>query len=162
MQPKNLVTNLQAEKLKQLGFNDCVSRYIFSPFGDEDNTPKTCTGELYDWNNNSHNSLFTSLPTVDEAIDWLRRKFDVIIWSISTPFVDPKTKDIMYSFGVKQCNKKWGWNHRVFLGRTPLHKDIYIVKRKAINIALTFILNQYESKKSKSNPSASSKKEKRG
>lgn len=143
-QNSNLVTNLQADKLKQLGFDDPVPRYIFSPFGDEDNTPEMNHGELYNWNNNASNSLFTSVPTVDEAIDWLRRKFDIIIYNSNTPFVDPKTNDIVYSFGVKQCSKRWGWNQRVLLGRTPTHKNIYTIKRKAISIALTFIIKNNE------------------
>ena len=71
--PTNLVSRKQAIKLKQAGFNRTVS-YRMVNFLEE--RPETgvrfnCLQLSYpdDWNNTDE--IFTSVPTVYEAIDWI-------------------------------------------------------------------------------------------
>lgn len=86
--------------------------------------------------------------TVDEVIDAIRMKFNVIIYNTAPPHVDPVSKKIIYGFSVKVCNTKWGWNARKYLGQTKWRTNIYQAKREAINIAINWILSQ-KSEKSK-------------
>lgn len=130
----NLVTVKQAQELKALGFRDIVSHYIVESIG----KPKikcgcSTTSNKYRW--------FLSIPTVDEAIDWLRRKYNVHIYTPIAPFVDP-TNDkhpILYRYAVKFCNKRDGWNGRVYVGETNLSKNVYSLKRQAIWLAIRWI-----------------------
>ena len=138
------VTIHQAKLLKQLGFDE------------------ECNGLLWHWDEKEervyeHSSLCdyndvltTSVPTVDQAIDWLRKKYNIIIYHTHVPYVCPKTRKIVYTFASKICNPKWGWNHRILLKRGIQSADIYAAKRSAITIALNWILSQ-KSKKSKNN-----------
>mgnify|MGYP006916054875 CR=1 FL=1 len=80
------------------------------------------------------------LPTVDEAIDWLRRKFHVIVYDATEPFVDPIKKHILYAYRVKYCNVRWGWNQREQIGCSKRSKDSYAAKRTAIWIAIRYII----------------------
>lgn len=129
---KTLVTIKQAKELKALGFREktpmCVS---------------VKTGITYQSEPLNHNCvrLWISVPTVDEAIDWLRRKYDVCIYTLVSPFVDP-TDDahpILYRYAVKYCNRRDGWNGRVRVGETNLSKNVYAVKRQAIWLAIRWI-----------------------
>ena len=86
--------------------------------------------------------------TVDEVIDAIRMKFNVIIYNTAPPHVDPVSKKIIYGFSVKVCNTKWGWNARKYLGQTKWYTNIYQAKREAIDIAINWILSQ-KSEKSK-------------
>lgn len=86
--------------------------------------------------------------TVDEVIDAIRMKFNVIIYNTAPPHVDPVSKKIIYGFSVKVCNTKWGWNARKYLGQTKWRTNIYQAKREAIDIAINWILSQ-KSEKSK-------------
>ena len=86
------------------------------------------------------------VPTVDEAIDWLRRKYDIIVYNKIPPFVDPidhTHKTILFRYGVKRCDTiVLGWNGRVDLGSTDMSTNVYALKRAAINIALKYIKSQ--------------------
>ena len=90
-------------------------------------------------------------PGVDDVIDALRRKYNIVIYNTSEPFVGSISKKIEYGFSVKKCNPVFGWNARTYLGQTEWHTNIYQAKREAINIAINWILSQksQESKKSK-------------
>lgn len=77
--------------------------------------------------------------TVDEAIDWIRRKFNVMIFDATEPYVDPIEKKIKYAYRVKFCNKTWGWNQRERIGQTKWSNDSYAAKRTAIWIAIRYI-----------------------
>lgn len=82
MNKKRLVTRKQAEKLKELGFKEKVCHYqwIYDIMSD------LSVGVSYprDWNNeaipygldNIVNYPYLSIPTVDEAIEWLINKLD--------------------------------------------------------------------------------------
>lgn len=132
---KELVTQNQALMLKELGFKEYVNDCIFIITGTRS------------WSNhrvnNSDKKVYVALPTVDEAIDWLRRKFDIVIYNTAAPFVDPTSnKGILYSYKVKVCNPKWGWNMRESLGQTRWSPNHYAMKRRAIAIALLWLIKK--------------------
>lgn len=84
---------------------------------------------------------------VDSVIDYLRKKHNVIIYNSMEPFVDPRTKKILYRFSVKFCNMRDGWNGREYIGRSTLTCDIYSAKRQAIWLAIRWINKQRNGKK---------------
>jgi len=77
MNQRKLVTRKQAEKLKELGFREKVCHYQMSDLSVGVSYPR-------DWNNeavpygldNIVNYPYLSIPTVDEAIEWLINKLD--------------------------------------------------------------------------------------
>lgn len=128
----NLVTVKQAQELKTLGFHDETSMAM-----------SVKTGSIYPsllYDHNRFNS-WVSIPTVDEVIDWLRRKYDVCIYTSVPPFVDPTgdAHPILYRYTVKYCNRRDGWNGRVRIGETNLSKNVYSLKRQAIWLAIRWI-----------------------
>lgn len=120
----SLITKTQALALKELGFKEITLYYYYSV------------------------SLRkkVSVPTTDEAIDWLRRKYNLIIYNKIEPFVDPTDdshKTILFKYGVKLCDTQHlGWNGRVDIGTTRLASNVYSLKREAINIAIKHIKSQ--------------------
>lgn len=134
MMKKQLVTRKQALMLEELDFNDYVSNCIFIP---------GTRPYIYHRVNNHSRHIYVTLPTVDEAIDWLRRKFDIVIYDAAAPFVDPTSnKGILYSYKVKACNPKWGWNMRESLGQTKWSPNHYAMKRQAVAIALRWLIKK--------------------
>lgn len=119
----NLVTKTQGKALKELGFKEMTLYYYSAGLRHE-----------------------VSVPTTDEAIDWLRRKYNIIIYNKIEPFVDPiddTHKTILFKYGVKLCDTQHlGWNGRTDLGTTRLASNVYSLKREAINIAIKHIKSQ--------------------
>lgn len=145
---KERVTIHQAKLLEQLGFDEKCSAYAWSWEGDGDESIYEITTLS---NYNTHNLTKTfSMPTVDQAIDWLRKKYNIVVYHTHIPYVCPKTHKIVYTFTPKICNPNWGWNQRITLKRGIQSADIYAAKRSAITIALNWILSQ-KSEKSKNN-----------
>ena len=134
----NLITKKQAQALRELGFKEPVSGYVW-----EDETIGILFGYPEDSN---HVHACLSVPTTDEVIDWLRRKYNIVIYNKIEPFVDPTDdshKTILFKFGVKRCDiNHLGWNGRIDLGTTRLTKNVYSLKREAIDIALKYIKSQ--------------------
>ena len=136
MTKDNLITKKQALALKELGFREPTPCYfwigtiILADMPDNSNRIKDCV----------------SVPTTDEAIDWLRRKYNIVIYNKVEPFVDPTDdshKTILFKFGVKRCDiNHLGWNGRIDLGTTRLSTNVYSLKREAITIALKYIKSQ--------------------
>ena len=135
----SLVTKTQALALKELGFAEPVAHGIYYK------------GNIGVWmpvnlNDSYHRAEWTSVPTVDEVIDWLRRKYNIVIYNKIEPFVDPTDeshKTILFKYGVKRCDvNHLGWNGRMDLGTTRLAKNVYSLKRESINIALKYIKSQ--------------------
>ena len=82
-------------------------------------------------------------PTVDEVIDRIRIKYDIVIYNSHAPFVHhlpTGKKQIVYGFSVKKCDIKSGWNFRIQIGRTEDTSNIYKAKREAITMALEYII----------------------
>ena len=89
---------------------------------------------------------------IDSVIDHIRIKYNVHVYNYAAPFVSKETETknmVLYGFGVKFCNLKHGWNQRVYIGKTPWIKNIYDAKRKAINIAIKWILSHKSQEKCK-------------
>lgn len=137
----SLVTKTQALALKELGFDEPIAYYCSETW---DLEGIGCIAIRP--NNNNRIPGCTSIPTVDETIDWLRRKYNIVIYNKVEPFVDPTDqthKTILFRFGVKRCDTtNLGWNGRMYIGETRLAKNIYSLKRDAISIALKYIKNQ--------------------
>lgn len=137
---KDLVTIKQAEMLDKLGFNEPVAFFY------------DCRYKRISYSspsNHNWNVHLISLPTVDEAIDWIRRKFNVQIYACIEPFVDPVEgpHDILHRYAVKWCNRNMGWNGRIYLGKSRLTKNIYSAKRECITLALRYVQKQERNKK---------------
>lgn len=138
------VTIHQAKLVRQLGFNEKCTAFLWKWPDD-----KVCIYETAIVSVNSKMSL-ASVPTVDQVIDWLRKKYNIIVYHTHIPYVCPKTHKIVYTFTPKICNPIWGWNQRITLKRGIQSRNIYAAKRSAITIALNWILSQ-KSEKSKNN-----------
>lgn len=132
---KNLVSKGIARSLKKLGFKDEVASWTNKKFigtGIPENHNKKWLTDLG----------YMSMPTVDEAIDWLRRKYNVVIYEYMEPFVDPRVDNsnkILYKYAIKWCNLRDGWNGRLYIGESNLLSNIYTAKREAIKIAINWI-----------------------
>lgn len=87
------------------------------------------------------------IATVDDAIDWLRRKYNIVIYNTIEPFVDPVSNKILYRMSVKQCNLRDGWNGRIYIGESKLTSNIYAAKRQAVSIAIRWIKKKYNEKR---------------
>ena len=108
---KNLTSLTIARSLKELGFRDEVASWakenVIRTTSPENSNVKWCAALGY-----------MSMPTVDEAIDWLRRKYNVVIYEAIEPFVEPRESEpnrILYRFDVKWCNIRDGWNGRIYI-----------------------------------------------
>ena len=137
----SLITSTQALTIKKLGFNEPVAHYNAETWAE-----KGITNIAIRPNNNNRIPGCTSIPTVDEVIDWLRRKYNIVIYNKIEPFVDPTDdthKTILFKYGVKLCDTKHvGWNGRMDLGTTRLNTNVYSLKREAISIAIKYIKSQ--------------------
>ena len=139
---KDLCSITIAEALKALGFNREV-RYCYHPIN----------RQLLRWSCITTPIYYIPVPTVDQAIDWIREKYDVIVFNHVAPYVDPRDKKnrIAYIYNVKYCNRKSGWNGRVHIsyGKCASY-NIYAAKRMAIAEAIRWIKkNRICSKKTK-------------
>lgn len=132
MMKANLVTVKQAQELKALGFREETSVCM-----------NVRTSLTYPSMPHDHNRFksWVSIPTVDETIDWLRRKYNVHIYTLIAPFVDSTNEEhpVLYRYAIKFCNKRDGWNGRVLIGETNLSKNVYSLKRQAIWQAIRWI-----------------------
>lgn len=137
------VTCVQAEKLKAIDFNELTNHYYR---GRKIMKSVDCMS----WNTSCF-AFRISAPTVDEAIDWLRRKYNIHIYTCIEPFVDPQDANgsVLYRYGVKWCDRRNGWNGRLVIGKTNMSKNPYSLKRQAITFALRWITKNNVKKLSK-------------
>lgn len=135
----NLVTLKQALLLRDLGFNEVSMQYAYRFFKNGDFHIQN--GQTFCKNSDSPLHILV-LPTIDQAIDWIRRKYNIIIYNAMEPFVDPITNKILYRYKVKKCNVKWGWNQREPLGQSRMSPNVYAMKRQALTIAIRYILKK--------------------
>lgn len=128
---EQLISKTMAEKLRGLGFRE-----------------KT----LYEFR---RHHMDIKCPTVDEAIDFLRRKYNVIIYNAMEPFVDPTAKKptILFRYKIKWCNLRDGWNGRCYIGSTELTKYPNTGKKTALRIAIKWIKQHEQTKSTKSTAS---------
>lgn len=122
---KRLVTFNQAKLLKKLGFHEMTNHY---GWGDNDH-PFFCSGVCSDWNECNN---FMSIPTVDEAIEWLQTKCKL-------NYLSTYSSDSNHEHQVTIC---WKDNSVVFC----YSSNRYAAKRKAI----AKMIRHYENSKKKS------------
>lgn len=143
-----LVTIKQAIALCEIGYNEPTYRYAYDFFFNNNHKlqkdvlrlpikAKECAKRML------------PVPTVDDVIDWFRRKYDIMIYNCIEPFISPADDKILFSYRVKKCNTKWGWNHREYIGERIFGKDINAVKRKGIWIAIRYIKKKQKNAKSR-------------
>lgn len=121
---KDSITLNQCKSLFKLGYKNGKGFGYFHLIQDS-------KGRVTDW---------ISVPTCDQVIDWLRANHNVIIYNAVEPVVDPKNSGkILYRFAIKWCNKRDGWNGRIYIGTTRFAANIYSLKREAITKALQWL-----------------------
>jgi hypothetical protein len=150
MNRARLVTINQAIKLKELGFNDCVSHYVMKFDGIKYDQKWITESSLTNWNSqyyeNHYSAIYLSVPTVDEAIDWIRRKFNIVIY-LEDPYTDPlNDKIILYSYKVELYNIGRNWNMYEQLGQSNRSPNVYGMKRQAIWLAIRWIIKSRKRK----------------
>lgn len=132
-----LITITQASVLRDLGFNlEICTRYAyrFDPEG-----KFQIQKEWRIMRNSDSPKHLLAVPDVDTVIEWLRTKYHVIVYNAVEPFVNPTSKNISFSYKVKYCDLKWGWNQRIRIGQTPWSNDPNAMKRTAIWLAIRYI-----------------------
>lgn len=134
---QNRVTIKQAEKLKKLGFKEGTTHYSYN-YCNKGFKVIEHSGQVANWNKFP---LTVSIPTIDTACDWIRRKFNVIVYDATPPYVDPAgAKCIWYRYETKFCNTLGGWNFREYIGTSKRLKNAYAAKRQALSLALSYIV----------------------
>lgn len=138
-----LVSIKQAEILKELGFREPMQRFAYKRANEKKFKLIPGQESVCTYNGPRYRGImkrYLLVPTVDQAVDWVRRNFDVVIYNSAEPFVKPFTRDIVYAYGVKYCNKRDGWNGRIIIDRGgEWCKDPNTAKRRALTKALNFI-----------------------
>lgn len=129
-----LVTMKQALALRELGFREPTARYAYDFNGDIRLQKNMMYIKFW-----KKAKLLIAVPTVDEVIDWLRRKHHLMIYNAAAPYVDPTTNKIKYGFRIKRCNIKWGWNQREIFEKSVWSTDCYAAKRTAIWMAIRYL-----------------------
>lgn len=135
------VTKLQAKKLKQLGYNRDVTAYYLENKARLLNKMLFETHVSEDWNHNKNGSQyrketdplypFISAPTLDEVIEWLREKHNVII-TIELIRLIKTTNN--YDYCLYFPNKPMD------CGNEDRYSKIEHAKREAISKAIKYIL----------------------
>lgn len=135
------VTKLQAKKLKQLGYNRDVTAYYLENKARLLNKMLFETYVSEDWNHNKNGSQyrketdplypFISAPTLDEVIEWLREKHNIIITiELIQIFNNPNNYDYYLYFP----------NTPMDCGNEDRYSKIEHAKREAISKAIKYLL----------------------
>ena len=145
------VTKLQAKRLKQLEYNRDATAYYL------ENKAKLLNKMLFetyvseDWNHNKNGSQyrketdplypFISAPTLDEVIEWLREKHNIII---TIELIQPSKSTIKL---IQPFKSTYNYDYCLYFPNTPMdcgNKDRYSkiehAKREAISKAIKYIL----------------------
>lgn len=134
------VTKLQAKKLKQLGYNRDATAYYLENKARLLNKMLFETHVSEDWNHNKNGSQyrketdplypFISAPTLDEVIEWLREKHNIVI---TTELVQ-LSKSTSYDYGLFILSKYTD------CGNEDRYSKIEHAKREAISKAIKYLL----------------------
>lgn len=145
------VTKLQAKKLKQLGYNRDVTAYYLENKARLLNKMLFETHVSEDWNHNKNGSQyrketdplypFISAPTLDEVIEWLREKHNIIITIkyYSRAYVMKSESIKLITNDNYDC---WLYfpNKSIDCGNKNRYSKIEHAKREAISKAIKYIL----------------------
>lgn len=144
------VTKLQAKRLKQLGYNRDVTAYYL------ENKAKLLNKMLFethvseDWNHNKNGSQyrketdplypFISAPTLDEVIEWLREKHNIII---NIELIQlPKITQSILQLITNNNYDYWLYfpNKSIDYGNKDRYSKIEHAKRESISKAIKYLL----------------------
>lgn len=145
------VTKLQAKRLKQLGYNRDVTAYYLENKARLLNKMLFETHVSEDWNHNKNGSQyrketdplypFISAPTLDEVIEWLREKHNIII---TIELIQPSKSTIEL---IQPFKSTYNYDYCLYFPNTPMdcgNKDRYSkiehAKREAISKAIKYLL----------------------
>lgn len=145
------VTKLQAKRLKQLGYNRDVTAYYLENKARLLNKMLFETYVSEDWNHNKNGSQyrketdplypFISAPTLDEVIEWLREKHNIII---TIELIQPSKSTIEL---IQPFKSTYNYDYCLYFPNTPMdcgNKDRYSkiehAKREAISKAIKYLL----------------------
>lgn len=139
------VTKLQAKRLKQLEYNRDVTAYYLENKARLLNKMLFETHVSEDWNHNKNGSQyrketdplypFISAPTLDEVIEWLREKHNIII-TIKLIRLIKNTNNYDYN-----CDYRLYFpNKSMDCGNKDRYSKIEHAKREAISKAIKYIL----------------------
>lgn len=137
----SLVTTKQALLLREFGFDDVCGHFAFLMDGQFIVDSTMCLTK-----NTYESKSILAIPTTDQAIDWLRKKHDIIVCNKSDPYVCPKTGKIQFGYTIKKCYLKAGWNARRYIGVSIWSSNIYAAKRDAIRKAIRWIKKDQDAK----------------
>ena len=140
------VTKLQAKKLKQLGYNRDVTAYYLENKARLLNKMLFETHVSEDWNHNKNGSQyrketdplypFISAPTLDEVIEWLREKHNIIITIELMRLIINNNDNFMYTYDY--C--LYFPNKPMDCGNKDKYSKIEHAKREAISKAIKYLL----------------------
>ena len=145
------VTKLQAKRLKQLGYNRDVTAYYLENKARLLNKMLFETHVSEDWNHNKNGSQykketdplypFISAPTLDEVIEWLREKHNIVI---TIELIQPSKSTIEL---IQPFKSTYNYDYCLYFPNTPMdcgNKDRYSkiehAKREAISKAIKYLL----------------------
>lgn len=144
------VTKLQAKRLKQLGYNRDVTAYYLENKARLLNKMLFETHVSEDWNHNKNGSQyrketdplypFISAPTLDEVIEWLREKHNIII-TIELVQLSKATQGILQLITNNNYDY-WLYfpNESINCGNKDRYSKIEHAKREAISKAIKYLL----------------------
>lgn len=134
------VTKLQAKRLKQLEYNRDVTAYYLENKARLLNKMLFETHVSEDWNHNKNGSQyrketdplypFISAPTLDEVIEWLREKHNIIITIELIQLITNNNYDYCVYFPNKPMD----------CGNKDKYSKIEHAKREAISKAIKYLL----------------------
>lgn len=128
----NLVTVKQALALRKIGYKEPTIRYAYD-FDDTQNfILQKDIKYLRAW---KKAKLILPVPTVDEAIDWLRRKHYIDMYGGLCLYKYNCFKRILYEYIVTDFKR----NEYI---STVRGAEIYALKRKAIQSVIRYIKNR--------------------
>lgn len=145
------VTKLQAKRLKQLGYNRDVTAYYLENKARLLNKMLFETHVSEDWNHNKNGSQykketdplypFISAPTLDEVIEWLREKHNIVI---TIELIQPSKSTIEL---IQPFKSTYNYDYCLYFPNIPMdcgNKDRYSkiehAKREAISKAIKYLL----------------------
>ena len=143
------VTKLQAKRLKQLGYNRDVTAYYLENKARLLNKMLFETHVSEDWNHNKNGSQyrketdplypFISAPTLDEVIEWLREKHNIIITIELIQLITNINYD--YWLCLPSCKESNRYVYKsIDCGNKDRYSKIEHAKREAISKAIKYLL----------------------
>lgn len=133
----NRVTLLQAKRLRRLGYNQPCSTYHCAA-GNQIKVDKPMNWNAEKrkfWYDNSGEHECTSIPKCDDAISWLREKYNIHVNLYTNVPRAIIGRSDNYFIGAFDLNAKY----KHIPSKRTCYKDIFAAKRDIITKCLTYI-----------------------